>query len=231
MKTSRPRRLTRVLALFSTLGLLLLLAPSAWGAATQAPDKKKKVHKPQFTVAVSPSPLLESGESEIRAVVQVHANPEFAGDVVNIFSTQLVNICGGGFIFGSLQPGAVHGPGSIGVILDADGNVTVMLYGLNCAPGKAVIVAPFLSATTKLVMEGPTTSKQGLIGYPADEIETGDTTATGESDVYAVFFLESRPVYAEATVTLTSQEMASRCAGTTAVWMSDNGVSNGDSVT
>jgi hypothetical protein len=60
----------------------------------------------------------------------------------------------------------------------------------------------------------------GVFGYPATsgtvttgEVETGDTTASGDSDVYAVFYVETDPVYAEQGVELSSSELESRCGG------------------
>ena len=89
-----------------------------------------------MTVTVSPD-LIETGQSEIYAVVQVETSASFAGDVVNIESSQLAAACGGAVLFGSLQPGASYTPDSVEAALDDDGNVTVSLYGIDCAPGGA----------------------------------------------------------------------------------------------
>ena len=92
---------------------------------------------PLMTVAVDPNPLVETGASEIRAVIQVETSASFAGDNVNIDSSQLASSCGGSIVFGSLQPGASYTPDSVQVVLDNDGNVTVSVYGLNCARVRA----------------------------------------------------------------------------------------------
>jgi len=48
---------------------------------------------PLITVTVDPNPLVETGQSEIHAVVQVETSPSFAGDEVNIDSSQLEASC------------------------------------------------------------------------------------------------------------------------------------------
>ena len=76
---------------------------------------------PAMSVTVSPSgsadPLVETGESEVRAVVEVETSPLFFDDEVSISSLQLANVCGGAVLFGSLQPGAVYGFDSVEVLL------------------------------------------------------------------------------------------------------------------
>ena len=66
----------------------------------------------------------------------------------------------------------------------------------------------------------------GVTGYPANEVETGDSTATGISDVYAVFYVETDPTYAETTVDITSTQLLSSCLGGV-TWTSNLGTSTG----
>jgi uncharacterized repeat protein (TIGR01451 family) len=187
-----------------------------------------------LAVTVSPNPLVETGTSQVDAVVQVEACAIFAGDTVNIVSQQLGVSCSA-VVFSSLQPGAVAGLNSIQVTLDNDGNVTVMLTGSDCAPGSSLIEAdlvhaPYLTATTTLVATPPAVTTSGVFGFPPNEVETGDTTASGFSDVYSVFYVETDPVYAETTVQITSPELASRCLGGV-TWTSNQGTFTGDSAT
>jgi hypothetical protein len=182
-------------------------------------------------VTVSPNPLLETGQSEVHAVVQVEACPSYAGDTVTINSSQLASSCGGTITFGSLQPGAVATKNGIQVVLDDDGNATVSLTGTNCAPGTSVIEAsmtdaPYLTSLTKLTALPPSVSPSGVVGYPADEVETGDTTASGNSDVYGVFYVETNPVYAEDTVEIDSAQLTARCGGGV-TWTSNQGIFTG----
>jgi hypothetical protein len=56
----------------------------------------------------------------------------------------------------------------------------------------------------------------GLTGYPqlsgiAQEVETGDTSESGDSNIYAVFYVEENPVYAEQTVEISSAQLEGRC--------------------
>jgi hypothetical protein len=186
-----------------------------------------------ISVTVSPNPLVETGASEVHAVVQVEACAKFAGDKVSIDSTQLKNTCQT-LAFGSLQPGSPPG-NPIQVILDNDGNATVSLTGIDCAPGQSVIeadlvAAPYLTATTTLDALPPNVTKAGVVGYPADEVETGDSTASGISDVYAVFYVETDPVYAGSTVDISATQLVNSCLGGV-TWTSNEGTSTGATAT
>jgi len=182
-----------------------------------------------ITVAVSPSPLTETGQSEIYAVVEVETSPSLSGDPVTVSSTQLAAVCGGAVLFGSLQPGANYSPDSVTVVLDADGSATVSLYGIDCAPGTSVIsadvgVAPYYTALGTLDAVAPVPTPAGVSGSPNNEVETGNMPASGDSDVYAVFYVETDPVYAEQTAEITSPELFSRCGGAIPpVWVSNDG--------
>ena len=181
-----------------------------------------------IVVSAGPNPLVESGGSDVYAVVQVEACPQFAGDTVNISSSQLVSSCTGGVSFGTLQPG--HTPAnSIQVVIDDDGNVTVSVTGVDCAPGTStieasLIEAPYLTALTTLDALPPQVTPVGVTGYPANEVETGDTPASGSSDVYSVFYVETDPVYAEAKAEISSSQLLSRCLGGV-LWSSNLGTS------
>jgi len=186
-------------------------------------------------VSVSPNPLIETGQSEVHAIVQVETSPSFAGDPVFIYSQQLVNSCEPGSVFfyssasGTLS---VPSPDSITVVLDDDGNAAVELSGSDCAPGSSVLEAdlvksPYYTATTTLVANPPVPTTAGVTGYPNPEVETGDTTTgpngpSGNSDVYAVFYVEESPVYAETPVEISSTQLEDRC-GLGALWSAGNG--------
>jgi uncharacterized repeat protein (TIGR01451 family) len=169
--------------------------------------------------AAIPVPVLPSG-SEVHAVIQVETSAAYAGDTVNIDSSQLEEACGGLIEFETLQHGSTVAPhigvDSIQVVLDDDGNVTVVVDGGNCAPGTDVVeadltVAPFLTATTILNVQPPGVTPEGLFASPASEVETGDTADSGDSDIYTVFTVETNPVYAEQTVELSSPQLEDRC--------------------
>jgi hypothetical protein len=180
----------------------------------------------QITVTVDPNALVETGQSEVHAVVQVETLPNFAGDAVNIDSSQLSASCVGGITFENLQAGGTTAapntsPNEISAILDDDGNATVVVDGTDCAPGTDVVeadleVAPFLTALTTLTVSPPAVTPVGLTGYPQtagvqEEVETGDTISSGDSDLYAVFYVEENPVYAEQTVEIDSAQLEGRC--------------------
>jgi len=194
---------------------------------------------PQITVTADPNPLVETGQSEVHTIIQVETLPSFAGDAVTISSQQLVASCAKNSVFfdsvataagTTAVPtgGDVTTMDTVTVLLDDDGNATVGLSGTNCAPGSSVIeadldVAPYLTALTTLVANPPVVTAAGLTGYPNDEVETGDTTGlSGDSDVYAVFYVEDNPVYAEQPVEISSSQLEARC-GLGWIWIAGNG--------
>jgi hypothetical protein len=168
------------------------------------------------------NPLFEVGQSEVYAVVQVETLPQFAGDLVNISSQQFESSCNS-LSWDTFAPGwddVVPGQ-SITVTLDNEGNATVILSGTECAPGTDLVeadlaVAPYYTATTIVTVNPPTVTPPGVYGQPqtngaAEEVETGDTQASGDSDIYAVFFVEENPVYAEQKVEIGSVQLEDRC--------------------
>jgi len=157
--------------------------------------------------------------TDVSAVVQISTSPSYAGDPVNISSSQLQASCEV-VTYETLQKGSPSAPtlsdNSIPVVFDGDGNVTVVVNGGDCAPGDDLIeadltVAPYITATTTLVVAPPQVTAAGVTGFPADEVETGNTPASGNSDVYTVFEVETDPVYAEQTVEISSPELLDRC--------------------
>jgi len=172
-----------------------------------------------LAVSVSPNPLVETGQSEVHGVVQVEACPSFAGDPVAISSSQLTASCAT-VSFENLQgatPSAPHtSSNQIQAILDDDGNATVVVDGTDCAPGPDVVDAsltsvPFLTALTTLQANPPVVTASGVTGSPNPVVVTGDTTASGDSDVYAVFYVETNPVYAEQKVEISSAQLEAGC--------------------
>ena len=182
-----------------------------------------------LVVTVSPNPLIETGTSEVHAIVQVQACASLAGDAVSIFSSQLEDSCAS-LTFENLQgtgPLPNVGTDSIVAYLDDDGNLDVVMNGTNCAPGQSVVeadldAAPYWTAITTLVTKPPVVTAPGVTGWPNPEVETGDSPATGISDVYAVFYVETDPTYAEQTVDIDSAQLFDRC-GEGATWTSNLG--------
>lgn len=120
----------------------------------------------------------------------------------------------------------------IQVTLDGDGNAAVIVSGDECAAGTWMLEAdlaatPFYSALTTLDVLPPQNTTHGVVGYPSDEVITGNTTASGESDMYAVFFVEAPSVYAEQYVEIQANELVDRC-GEGSYWVSNQGTSATD---
>jgi hypothetical protein len=182
-----------------------------------------------MAVQVDPNPTIETDQGLVVAVIQVATSPSFAGDAVNISSSQLVAACGGSLFYLDFQQGGTPTSPTISLdtisaVLDADGNATVVVDNEGCTPGPDLIeadleVAPFLTATTILTVDAPMVTAPGVVGYPktsggvVGEVATGDTNASGDSVIYGVFALESDPVNAEQTVEISSAQLESRCLG------------------
>jgi hypothetical protein len=182
---------------------------------------------PTITVQIDPNPLVETSQSDLNAVIQVETSPSFAGDPVVISSSQLIASCS--VIFFNTEQGVPGGDynatndAPITVTLDDDGNATIEANGNDCAPGSDVIeadleVAPYYTALGTLIASPPVVTTSGVFGYPTysgtvttGEVETGDTTASGDSDVYAVFYVETSPVYAEQNVEISDNQLTDSC--------------------
>ncbi len=247
----RHSRLARLVALTVVVSMPLLGMAGVASAKASGPNCKLHPNRaackgggggtggtnPNIIVTIAPNPLIETGMSEVHAVVQVEALPAFAGDPVFIYSQQLINSCSSVEYFSSASGAISEELGSSAtVILDDDGNASVELSATNCAPGSSVfeadlVKAPYYTATTTLVANPPVPTAAGVVGYPNPEVETGDTSSgpngpSGNSDVYAVFYVEDNPVYAESTVEISSAQLQNRC-GLGAKWSAGNG-GNGD---
>jgi hypothetical protein len=186
---------------------------------------------PKMLITVSPNPLIEAGPGDIQAVVQVSTTELLAGAHVNISSIELDSSCRGGVTFTSIAPGATAPTSSdpIQVTLDGDGNAAVMMNAYECAAGTSFVEAdlaatPFYTALTKVDVLPPQNTLHGVTGYPSDEIITGNSPASGESDFYAVFYVEAPSVYAEQYVEIQANELVDRC-GLGSYWVSNEGSS------
>jgi hypothetical protein len=180
---------------------------------------------PTIVVTASPNPLVEFGPSYVAAVIQVETNPSLAGDVVNVSSSQLEAACGGSIFFYPLASGfpILQSVDNVNIVLDDDGNASIMMEGFGCAPGSSVIEAdltsaPYYTALTTLVANPPVVTPAGVTGYPNPEVETGDTSTgvngpSGDSDVYAIFYVEDNPVYAEQPVEIGASQLEASCGG------------------
>jgi hypothetical protein len=173
----------------------------------------------EIQVTVDPNPIIETGVSQVVGVIQVEAQPAFAGDSVFVYSQQLANSCE--YVQyneneGSTPSVLLKGDGAT-ITLDNDGNATVFFAGYECAPGPSLfeadlVSAPYYTATTTLTALPPNVTTAGLTAYPNPEVEVGDGTTTG-SNVYAVFYFEDNPVYAETPVEISSAQLDNRCLG------------------
>jgi hypothetical protein len=177
-------------------------------------------------------PVIQTNGSDVFAVIQVETSPSFAGDKVDISSSQLQASCDGTIFFDSIPVGGSFD--NTQVTLDDDGNIAVVVEGTDCAPGASVVeadlmVAPYYTALGTLTTLPPVVTPSGVSGYPTTsgtvttgEVETGDTNASGESDVYTIFYVESSPLYAEQPVEIGSAQLEARC-GEGWEWLSGTG--------
>jgi hypothetical protein len=84
-----------------------------------------------------------------------------------------------------------------------------------------LVAAPYYTATTTLQANPPNVTTAGLTAFPNPEVEVGDGTLTG-SNIYAVFYFEDNPVYAETDVEISSAQLQNRCLGGR-IWTAGNG--------
>jgi hypothetical protein len=156
---------------------------------------------------------------DVSAIIEVEASPQRDDHQVTIVSPGLQKACKG-LSFETLQGGTVASPrvdqNSIRVTLDADGNADVVLNGVGCVPGDYVVVGELdsgkVSQKTNLVVDPPQVRyPRQVVGYPANEVETGNTPASGDSDVYTVFNFTSSPGYAERHATISSGQLLKHC--------------------
>lgn len=207
----------KVLIRLVAVAAAALVVPLA-GIATATSASAATPATPAIVVSVTPNPVIEVGESAVNAVVQVEARIGLAGDSVNISSIDLTNSCASvafESIAGGLPP---TGSNPISVVLDNEGNATVELDATECAPGTDVIEAdlasvPFKTATTTLTVKGPVNTTKGVWASPTKEVETGTSGEGGNSDVYAVFNVETGSKYSEQTAEIQSNELVDRCGG------------------
>ena len=180
---------------------------------------------PSFTV--SPNPLVLTGEDEIHAVIQLE-DEAGADQQVLIDSSQMTNACGS-VTFSDLQgvtpplpPFATLTPAThtneVTLSLDADGNADVVVSGTNCVPGSYLIEANFLEpwltgVLATLKVDSPATTTVGVTAEPGSEVETGNTAASGESDVYGVFYVETTSTYANTQVEISDIALETSCLG------------------
>jgi hypothetical protein len=202
-----------------------------------------------MTIQVDPNPVVETSSSAVVVVVQIETSPSFAGDLVDITSTQLQASCSEGIGYANVgQLFAFNTPPTFpSVTLDNEGNGTVDLFGQQCAPGSSLIEAdlteaPFYTATETLNVEPPIVTTPGVFGFPTSsgivtggEVETGDGFSNPnmpfppnplvDSAVYAVFYVEADPVYAEQPFEIDTTQLVDRCgAGSAFLLLEPQGV-------
>ena len=195
---------------------------------------------PAMVVTADPNPVVATSESNVDSVIQVETSPAFAGDPVTISSLQMVETCSTVYISTVQSTGPYFYDNTtysyddaLTVTLDDDGNVTVEIAGISCAPGSDLIEAdmlqaPYDTAVTNLLVDPPAVTAPGVSAFPNPEVETGETTTAlapgGDcecevpevfygSDVYAVFYVETDPVYAEQPVEISDNQLAASCGG------------------
>ncbi len=180
------------------------------------------------TLTIAPNPLVETGQSEVHAVVEFE-DLTAADQKVDINSSQLSAACGGTITFSDLQgvtattpPNSKITPATttnfVSLGIDDEGNATAVVSGTDCAPGTDIFDAtlpgaPYATALATLKVNPPVMTKAGVTAAPATEVETGDTKASGDSDVYAVFYVEGDPVWAEQEAEISDPQLESSCLG------------------
>jgi hypothetical protein len=211
--------------------LTAVLAMSLVGVGGVASAKTHRHHhgSPPGALSVTASPTVsrEIGQSAVAAVIQVETLPSFAGDPVTINASTVAASCKGNFSLDTVQGGTpnslVTASKQIKVVLDDDGNATVAASGEGCRPGRRKIkaelgVEPFDTATTWLKVKSSKASSSGIVGEPqtggaTGEVETGDTSNSGFSDVYGLFYVEAGADYSSQPAEVDFSQLAASCSG------------------
>jgi hypothetical protein len=186
-------------------------------AASAAPAAMAKHKTPTCVVSAYPYRFVETGlgagTSSVTFIIAVECKPVYSEQYVELQTPQLNNICHGTLKWYSATSQGGAGE-SYRVSLDDDGNATVAVSGgPSCAASSALIeadltVAPFTTATVKVKIAPPVTTKKGLFAFPAREVEDATT-----SSVVAIFYAEFPSVYAESTVEISDAQLFDRCGG------------------
>jgi hypothetical protein len=88
-------------------------------------------------ITASPNPMVETGDSDVYAIISVGTDPVYAEQSVEIASS-LVGRCAQGTWFTS--QGTFTGASATATI-DDDGNASFTFLGASCAPGSAQVTA------------------------------------------------------------------------------------------
>jgi hypothetical protein len=99
---------------------------------------------PTTNITVSPNPVVETGDSDVYAVISVATDPVYAEQTVEIVSG-LNSRCGGSITWITDQ-GSFSGSAASATI-DDDGNATFSFFGASCAPGTVQLTADVEAGT------------------------------------------------------------------------------------
>jgi hypothetical protein len=127
---------------------------SSGGGGTGSPP-------PAANIIVSPDPVVETGGSDVYAVISVSTEAVYAEQTVEILSG-LSSRCGQGVTWITDQ-GTFTGSSAIATV-DDDGNATVTVLGGSCAPGTVPVIADVAAGTD------PTYTATFTINAPAPMI-------------------------------------------------------------
>jgi hypothetical protein len=186
-------------------------------AASAAPASMGYTKTPTCVVSASPYSFIETGlgleASSVAFIITVECKPVYSEQYVELQTPQLNNACQGTLQWYSVSNPLGGAGESFEVRLDDDGNATAVVWGgPSCAATRALItadltVAPFTTATVKVKIAPPVTTRKGLFAFPAREVEDATT-----SSVAAIFYAEFPSVQAESTVEISDPQLFDRCA-------------------
>lgn len=210
---------TRILRRFgaAAAGLMIVAGLAMPATAASAAPTTTANKKPTCVVSASPNSFIETGlgvqASSVAFIITVECKPVYSEQYVQLQSPQLNNACQGTLQWYSpSNPAGAQGE-SFEVRLDDDGNATAVVWGgPSCAAARALItadltVAPFTTATVKVKIAPPVTTRKGLFAIPAREVEDATT-----SSVATIFYAEFPSVQAESTIEISDPQLFDRCA-------------------
>jgi hypothetical protein len=221
---------------------MFLLAGTA--AAHKAASRRRAAADPAACVIHSLPSFMDQGygldeSSSVADVIEVECQPVYAEDTVKVSSEELYSRCGKQLSWTAIgnnedpyEPTGPESSGISGVLLDDDGNATVVAWGgPSCAAGESIVSAhledaPYETVATPFTVTPPKPTTPGVWALPSSQVEVGDW-----SSFATIIQVEFPPVYSEASVVISAEQLFSRCGKLTWIGPDEKLLASGEEVT
>jgi hypothetical protein len=214
-------------------------------SAHKTPTKKPAAEADPPTCVINSLPsFMDQGygineSSSVADIIEIECQPIYAEQTVKVSSDELYSRCAKNLSWTAIgnneepyQPTGPQSPGISGVQLDDDGNATVVAWGgPSCATGESMVSvhmedAPYETFATSFTVTAPKPTPPGVWALPSSQVEVGDW-----SSFATIIEVEFPPVYAEASVVISAEQLFSRCGKITWIGPDEKLLSSGEEVT